>query len=372
MKKILLMILCLSLLLTGCSQTPEETLPPATVPATEEPTEAATQATAEAATQAATEPTTEAPVLYRHPLTGAALEEPWTTQPVSVVINNIKNAQPLCGVGAADVICEIMAEGGGTITRLLAVYTELENAGAVGSIRSARTYLLSLARSFGYAPIVHCGYSEHAQKEIRQTSYPSFNQAFNDAYFYRDQARRNAGYALEHTLFSTGTELLRGLEETGFDLVVEEGVDYGLAFAEEVSLEGDTANKITLQFYSTGGKKTVMTYDAMMDVYYGTQIWSNKTEEFYDANIQEAIPFRNVLILFAKTTTDGKHMFVEFTGQGTGYYACGGRIVPIRWSRESEAEPFSYTLEDGTPLTMAVGKTYMGVLATRSPDIIVE
>lgn len=372
MKRIIPILLCLSLLFTGCGQKPEETSAPTTEPTTEATTEATTEPATEPTTEPTTVPTTEPAVLYWNPLTGEPMEEPLQTKPVGVVINNIRSAQPLHGVGSADVICEIMAEGGGSITRLLAVYTDLENAGKVGSIRSARTYLLDLARSFGFAPIVHCGYSEHAQREIAKTDYPSFNQSFYPAYFYRDQARKNAGYATEHTLFAQGAELVRGLTENGFDLALEEALDYGWQFSDTVELNGQTANKITCQFYSTGGKRTVMTYDAEMGVYYGTQLWKDRTEEIYDANSGDAVPFKNVLMLFAKTTTDGKHMFAELTGEGTGFYACNGQAVPIKWVRQNSADPFSYFLEDGTPITLGVGKTYMGVLATCSPDVIIE
>lgn len=378
MKKSITILLCLCLLLTGCAKEPAETAP---APATEAPaetvvptvpaTEAVTEAVTEPATEATTVPT-EAPVLYRHPITGVPMDEPLMEKPVGVVVNNIRSSQPLHGVGAADVICEIMAEGGGTITRLLAVYTDLENAGKVGSIRSARTYLIDLARSFGYAPIVHCGYSDHAQLEIAKTKYPSFNQSFYGKYFYRDQDRKNAGYAAEHTLFAESPDLVRGLEENGFVLAVENAVDYGWQFSEDVVLEGQTANQLTCQFYGTNGKKTVMTYDAGMGVYYGTQIWKTREESFYDANTQEAVPFKNVLMIFAKTTTDGKHMFVDFSGEGTGYYACNGRAVAIKWVREDSSQPFRYFYEDGTPVTFGVGKTYLGVLATCSPDVIIE
>ena len=232
--------------------------------------------------------------------------------------------------------------------------------------------MIDLARSFGDAPLVHCGFSEYAQKELYRTNYPTLNQSFHSEFFYRDQARKNAGYATEHTLFADGAELIRGLKEKGYDLVVEEGVDFGLQFEDQVVLNGQPANKITFRFYSSGGKQTELTYDELGDVYYGTQIWKNRTEAIYDANTGESVPFRNVLLLYAKTTTDGYRMFAELTGEGTGYYACGGQIIPIKWYRGHENDPFSYTLEDGTLLTMAAGKTYMGIIPTSYPEITIE
>ena len=382
MKRILPIILCLCLLLAGCGKNEEipekpveqPTATPTAAPTTEpEPTteppviEPATEPT-EAPTTAPTEPE----LLYQHPLTGEPLAEPMTNQPVAVIINNIRHAQPLHGVGQADVICEIVAEGGGSITRLLAIYTDLANVEKVGSIRSARTYMVDLARAFGEAPLVHCGYSDYARQDINRTKHPTLNQSFHAEYFYRDQARKNAGYAQEHTLFATGEKLIQGLTDKGYDLVVEEGVDFGLQFAQQVALNGQPANKISFRFYSEGGKETVLTYDEASDVYFATQIWKTRTEKVYDANTKEDVPFRNALLLYSKTTSDGYRMFADLTGEGTGYFACGGQIVPIKWFRESEKDPFTYTLEDGTPITLAIGKTYIGIIPTRYPEITIE
>ena len=116
----------------------------------------------------------------------------------------------------------------------------------------------------------------------------------------------------------------------------------------------------------------MLTYDEASDVYFATQIWKTRTEKVYDANTKEDVPFRNALLLYSKTTSDGYRMFADLTGEGTGYFACGGQIVPIKWFRESEKDPFTYTLEDGTPITLAIGKTYIGIIPTRYPEITIE
>jgi hypothetical protein len=42
-------------------------------------------------------------------------------------------------------------------------------------------------------------------------------------------------------------------------------------------------------------------------------------------------------------------------------------MVPIQWSRENATDPFLFTLEDGTPLTLGVGKTYIAVVYNGAP-----
>lgn len=40
---------------------------------------------------------------------------------------------------------------------------------------------------------------------------------------------------------------------------------------------------------------------------------------------------------------------------------CNGKVVPSRWSRSVEGEPFVFTRLDGTPSTLGMGRTYIAV-----------
>lgn len=354
MKRLIPLLLALCLLLCACGKTTYETTP--TRPTTE-PTTQPEETTVPVET-------TEASVQYRHPLTGEPLDAPLTSRPVGVVINNIVNAQPLHGIGQADMLFEITAEGGGTITRCLAVFTDLGNVEKLGSIRSARTYFDSMARSLN-APLIHCGGSSYALDELNSNGQPHIDARFYGTdYFYRDAERKAKGYAIEHTLFAKGENLMKLLEKKGISTTVPEGTEYGLQFAENVTPDGEPANKLTFRF-SSGGKYTIMEYDAQSGSYHGTQKWSEKKQEpFADANTGKYVDFENVLILHTKITCpDGYRMFAQLSGSGDGYYAANGKIVPIKWSRANDNNaPFTYQLTDGTPLTLSVGKTYIGVL----------
>lgn len=356
MKRLLPIFLCLCLLLVGCkNKNANPTDPVDSSAATTEPTETTT--------------VTQTPTMtYSHPLTGEPLEAPLTTRPTAVIINNISAAQPLHGIGAADILFEHVAEGGGSITRMLAIFTDLGNAGKVGSIRSARTYMINLARSFD-APLVHCGGSEFAYEDFSKTNWNHLDEIYNGKYFFRDSDRKAAGYSSEHTLFANGDKLLQGLADKGFDMVNEGGTDFGLQFSDDVKLNGKTAKEISIRFYSKSGKRTIMTYNEKEGMYHGTQKWSNKTTTIADANLKKDVLFRNVLILDAKTTTDGYRMFSELVGEGTGQFACDGEYVAIKWSRKDTTSPFVFTLEDGTPITLGIGKTYIAIRPTQSPAV---
>ena len=377
MKKTISLLLCLCLFLPACAKQPEQTEPTTTpstaAPTTEATTAPTTEATTEPTTEPTTAPTTEPVLNYRHPITGQPLAEPLTTRPVAISTNNYKAAQPVLGISHADIIFEHITEGLGSETRILAVYTDLDFDDQLGSVRSARTYSVSLAASFD-AIFVHCGGSTMGLEKISSMKYPSFDQYYNGSTFYRDSSRKAAGYAHEHTLVTEGNKLQAGLKTKKWDLTIPEDSYYGFDFSDEADLKGSAAANITIQYYNKNGKYTIMSYDKNDGMYYGTQKWSKKQAAVADGNTDDLVPFKNVLILKSKVTSagDGSHVYMKLTGEGEGFLARDGEYVAIKWQRKSDSDPFTFTLADGSPVTFGVGKTYVSILPTSSPDVIFE
>lgn len=353
MKQISVIALALCLLLIcGCAPTYE-------VPYA--PTQVTTEPTAEPTTEPTTEPT-EPPVLYRHPLTGEPLDTPYTGRPVSVVINNLKKCLPQYGIASADMMYEVETEGG--ITRFLAIYSDLSDVAAIGPVRSLRTFFTSIAASYD-SPTIHCGGSVKGLQGMHDfnsklKNWEHIDQRFNGSFFYRDKQRRSQGYALEHTLFTTGEMLTAALAKKDYDTIYDTEVSYGLQFSDEVVLNGETANTVTVTF--KGKKTSTFTLDTATGLYKASQY----KQDHVDAGTDEVMTYRNVLVLQTtqKMSHDGYYTrsYYTLTGEGNGYYACNGQIVPITWSRKTVNEPFSYFLSDGTPVVLGVGKSYVAVI----------
>ncbi len=361
MKRLLPLILIFCLLLAACGKEPPvETLP------TEEPTTAETQpAQTEPPTEEVTVPeqmeeATIAVIRYRHPLNGMPLEEPWTTRPCAVGINNSSAAQPLCGVGSSDFLFELRVEGG--ITRFVAVFSDLTGLEHIGAVRSARPHLVEVAESFD-AIYIHHGTNKLTRdlKIAYGTDYVDANSNGGSA-FYRDQNRLNQGYALEHTSFADGEDLLKQIDALGISRERAEGVDYGYQYSDLPSTgSGEAVSEISLNFNS---KKTGIAYDEASGLYTFDQYGSTVA----DGNTGDLVTFRNVIILqtacFLTPTPDGDVSNATMQGEGKGYFACDGKLVPILWSRAETDTPFVFTHEDGTPITFGVGNTYVGVVPT--------
>ena len=357
MKQLLPLLLALALLLCGCNgaeATPTTTAAPtteATVPPTTEATEPPTTVP----------PTTEPPVVYRHPLNGQLLEEPFTGRPVTFTIGNTTEALPQYGIGQADVFYEITVEGG--LTRCMPIFSDLSNVGPIGSIRSARTYFVSISRAY-HSVFVHSGASNHAYNLFNQDVVDHVNA--EPAIFYRDSTRQSLGYAWEHCHFTKGTDALPFLE-ANFDMSAKEDANYGLNFVDEQVLDGESAKTVQVNFGTGWAKTTNFTYDEEAGNYTAFQAG----RDWVDAETNEVLRFENLLVLYAKksyapNSTSG-NVLHELVGENTGYYISGGKVVPIKWTRAEEDAPFAYELEDGTPLTVIPGKTYVGIVPPQSP-----
>ena len=349
----LLPALCLAglLCLTACGTQAEPT--PTPEPAVTTPPPAAT---------ATPEPTPyNGPV---NPLSGLpADEETAALRPVAVMLNNLREALPQLGQSQADIIYEVVAEGG--ITRMLAVYQSVEDVGTIGSIRSTRPYYIELALGHD-ALFVHAGGSDEAYDDLWAWDVDHFD-AVRGPYLgkrpesnmmWRDADRRKEnGY--EHSVVATGTSILTYLPED-LRLEHEEGYDAGLVFADDGTPEGgEPAAVVTVPFsnYKTG----VFTYDAGLNAY----LVEEYGEAYVDGATGEQVAVTNVLVVQTRCRYTGDslgHMDVDVVGEGEGWFACGGQAIPIRWSKPDRESPMTYTTQAGEPLVLGRGNTYVNIV----------
>lgn len=351
-KYFVLFLLITALLLSGCgfikvreegSALPEPSIPAASEPASEEP---------------AAQPC--------NPLTGLAESSDISAErPFAVMVNNIIYAQPQVGVGQADWIYEIEAEGG--ITRMMALFTHLQDVQSVGSIRSLRPYYLSLALSYD-AIMVHAGGSPEAYTDCDAYNADHIDgvrdAAANSFAYYRDPSR--GAHGSEHTLFLYGDKIPAYADQVGMRRTHQEGYSNGLAFSNDSAAlcPNEAANvKVTL----TQSKTTSFTYHPESGAYTGYQHGG----DYIDGATNEAIAFSNILVLQTQINAYDSYgrMEAEIIGSGTGWFCTGGKWVAINWSRADVNSPYSYTTQDGTPITFKPGKTYCAIVSTQNGGV---
>ena len=362
MKRLFCLLLVLCLMLTGCGKKTAE------VPATEASTSApATEATEPPITEATEPPTTEVtepeptePPVPVNPLTGEPLDEEYTGRPVAFSLNNHPSCLPQYGLNKLDWMFEVETEGG--ITRCVGLITTPENAGTLGPVRSCRSYFLNISVSYD-APLFHCGSSYFADANRYSftdsvSEWDHVNEQVYSNYFFRDEDRyNNQGYAWEHTLFTNGELITEAMEDFGYNNTDGQSFCYGYQFSQDVQLQGQTAETLTIPFM--GGKTTTMKYNSDTGLYEAYQY----DEDWVDGDTGENADFRNLLIITTDHTIwESGHSFYDLDGTGDGYFACGGKMIPVKWHHEDAKGPFHFTLEDGTPITLGVGKTYCAII----------
>ena len=314
------------------------------------------------------------PELYEpaimNPLTGEATgEDIGANRPYAVVFNNLEQALPQCGVGQADILYEALAEGG--ITRMVGIFQDISQAGALGSIRSARSYLIDFALAYD-AIFVHAGGSPQAYSDIKAkkvTSIDGVNGQLGLQAYYRDRDRMaSAGY--EHSLFSSSALFEQYIAPLDIRHTHEESYEYRQKFAQDGTPDGESAQ--LFRAYFTPSKATSFEYDPQTKQYlvyeYGAP--------YVDGNTGQQVSVTNVLCLYtdvARIEADSAgRITTRTTGSGSGFFACSAKMTQIEWSRVDDYAQYTYTLADASPLVLGRGKTYICILPEGSAVEVVE
>ena len=134
-----------------------------------------------------------------------------------VTINNIPDALPHYGVMKADLYFEMFIND--YATRGFALFTDLSEAGIIGSVRSMRMNFTDICQAYD-AIGVFAGGSEKVLGDMRKAGIDNMSvESVKADYYFRDKQRREDGYASEHTLFVKGPEMRKFAEEQGIRVI---------------------------------------------------------------------------------------------------------------------------------------------------------
>lgn len=364
MKRIAIFGLVLALLLCGCSGKQaqvQQGQPAATQSAEEaEQQEMAVATETTEATEETTVPTE--PEIFRNPLNGEVLDAPFTGRVFASTISNLQENMPHVGVNHADVIMEMYVNMN-NVVRCLALFTDIDSAEAIGSTRSTRPIFNDIAQHYDLV-LAHAGGSDTALNDAAERGIDNYNvdswEVSKEGTSYRDTQYKRS---YENSLFVVGSGLRAYAEAQGAAMELEK--DYGFRFAEDGTPEnGEGADKIDMTMvYGQAKKNTQFVYDAQL----GQYIWNQYGKEMRDQITNELETFTNVIVMQANITNNGIYHAADFVAGGVGYYACGGKLIPIVWACDDEDSAFRFMTNDAQPLEMGVGKTYIAIVTPESP-----
>jgi hypothetical protein len=378
MKKLLLVLLFLSVVLSACGIAPSA-LP--TVTNTEMPTITETPGITETATPLPTATMTLSPTPSYplegygpanfpadvDPLTGLKVANPALLQrrPMVIKIPNIpRNVRPQWGLSLADIVFEYYCEEGAT--RLAAIFYG-NDASMVAPIRSGRFIDVDIVR--GYKAIFAFGYAYAAE----------WDRFVNSEFVNR------------LVVESPGTPLTR-YDPNGLAYLMVNTTDL-TAYATKKGFNGvQNLNNIFFNLAApAGGNPGTQAYVRYSGVIYNRWDYdastgkylrfSDNTDDYNGNNEQYAqladrltnqpIAFDNVVVLVVNhkvysTDSNGTPIYdIKLVGSGDAYAFRNGQVYQVKWQRK-DPDVVSLTNVDGTPFAFKPGPTWFEVIGLQS------
>ena len=303
---------------------------------------------------------------FINPLTGLrTVNDVSRNRPVAISISNQRGALPTNatnGISQADIVYEFLVEGG--ITRFVGLYQDFSNVGVVGSIRSARHYMVQLAEAYD-AMFLHAGGSPLGFEEIDKREITSFDEVrgIRNQIFSRDINRVPGHTVLQyHSCTTSGARFMQWLPSYNIRTQHNNNFKQALSFTNNPIPNGERAREVGLRYSAV--KDSIFIYEETQNLYYMAQFGSF----FTDANNNDPVTFSNLIIIeipIADLVGHGSgagRQDMSTVGRGSGYFVNGGSYIRINWSRADKSSQFIYTYENGRELELGHGKTYIGIL----------
>ena len=285
--------------------------------------------------------------------------------PVGVMVNNAVPARPQSGLHQADLIYEIVAEGG--ITRYLALYLS-ETPNIVGPIRSVREYYLPFVKENGNASLMHIGYSPQAFQKIPE--WEVFSIGLKGADFYRDN-HGNLSVATEHTAYSVGQDLFDFSQR----LRVGESLNYE-SWAFKDSKLTDAKNRevssVQVDFWYEGDYSAYFKYDETKNEYvrFTGVSDSGLPQILLDRETKNEIRVKNVIIQLAEEfpipNDDKNRLDYRVIGSGKSYVLLDGKVIEGNWKKDSLTSKTRFYDLLGNEIAFNRGKIWISIVPSRN------
>ncbi|AYC30304.1 DUF3048 domain-containing protein [Paenisporosarcina cavernae] len=339
MKKLGIGLFVVLLIATGCNKK-EETEKPVVAPIEEE--------------VVIDEPAAEEPEMlpYVEPFTGVRVENEPTTRPVLVTINNHPDARPQSGIADADMVYEMIAEGG--VTRFLALF-QSELPEEIGPVRSARDYFIEIAKGLDAFYVAH-GYSPDAQRLLRAGVVDNINGMQYDGSLFTRSSERRA----PHNSYTSANQILDGFDRTNAEKEIRETPPYSYYDSAEGAKIGDLASVIDVRYGGSEAFHNMYTYDPVLHTYERKSGGILTT----DKATLEKVALSNVIFFEVNHSTIDKagRQQLDLTSGGQAYLFQAGVMKEVEWQ---SIDGVLVPMDDGLPAKLVPGKTWIHLIPSK-------
>lgn len=308
----------------------------------------------------------------------------WTTRrPLAVMIENHEESRPQSGVSYADIMYEVIAEGG--ITRFMGIFY----CGAaaydipLAPVRSARTYFLDWVSEYDglYNHVggagrcsdttvdprakALCQIDQYGIKDMDQFSIPF-------PICYRDYERLEKEVATEHTMVCFSQKLYDLAKKRGWTNVDEEGVSWDKNFVpwkfkdDAPDSERGTTATIAYSFWDD-----YKDYDVKWEYDRATNSYKrfNGGKPHTDLETKQQLASKNVIVQFTQETNsidEHLHQLYGTIGTGKALIFQDGKAIVGTWSKNSRVARTKFFDALGKEIQIVYGQTWISVVGIGS------
>ncbi len=277
--------------------------------------------------------------------------------PVAICIGNNQSARMQSGLSQADIIYEVLTEGG--ITRYFAIFHD-QAPEVVGPVRSARPYFVLLAKEWG-AIFGHCGGDPKDIKPIKEWDVADADEfAFGNLY-WRDNSRippDNLYTSVENLRKTVSTPLPSPSQRYQFQAWEDKPkptlkIEYGWNYVVEYRYFSENDNE-------QGYERFV--------------IDRGSERQQKDRDSEQPVVVSNVIIQFARSEVayaDGG-LKIDLIGEGKAMYLLGGRWEKGTWVKTSVEEATLFLDENEEPVTLTPGQTWVQIVPMNAKVNVME
>ncbi len=285
--------------------------------------------------------TTTTPEPARMPLTGVPLaygQAPPDRPAMVVKVDNAPPARPQSGFNTADIVFEEIVND--SLTRFALVFHSQGSAADVGPIRSGRLQDVDLFASYAAPNFVWSGGNATVEHAIANSGF--LDLKFGTPGMYEQRGRR-APHAVFGNLdtFWTLTQPWQGRPGAQFAYRLDGEAPIGQP-AQGVDVVLDSVRVRWLWDPATGAYRREM-----------------NGEPHFDENTGQ-VTTNNVVVLvmnYVQGVSDSPD--AQSIGYGEAFVFTGGTVVHGAWVRPDRFAPFTLTADDGTPIELTPGRTFV-------------
>jgi len=285
-------------------------------------------------------------------------------RPIAIMIENHSRARPQSGLDRADIVYEMLVEGG--ITRFMTVYFKEDDAKVIGPVRSCRDYFVD--RSLEYDAIyVHCGSSQAGLKKIKLLQVDHLDEMMCRKAFWRDKKRR-----APHNLY-TSLQKIRGeikrrsfRNDTTWGSTGYKRKQSVIPGVKKLLFNPNRISTVAINYHP----RYIVSYSLSALTGRFLRFINGKPHKDAVTGKQLATPNIVIQVVDSKVVDKEGRLDIQFSGEGVATYVLGGSVIGGVWKKLNPVSSTTFLDQDGKAVKFLDGPIWIQVIPGRAKVVL--